>query len=256
MKRHSTVVAVASGKGGAGKSVVATNLAEMLVLQGRSVALLDADLGQGACPILLNETPRGSVTDVARRRALVQDILHRTSSGITLVQGASEPSLPVQQDARLFEAMDAMLAHLRSSHEYVVIDTPAGTEGTVRWALDRADLGLLVVLGEPTAIADAYRLAKLVWQAEPEYPMGVVVNFSDSEAEARGVAERFGHVTEHFTGRVPNFLGWVPFSTQIRQSVQEQTPAVRIPGPVQEAFEQLTETLVHGRLAAHAALTH
>jgi flagellar biosynthesis protein FlhG len=255
MRRTSTVLAVTSGKGGVGKSVVAVNLAEMLAAQGHTVALLDADLGQGACAILLNETPARSVLDVARRRALVQDVMLRTSSGITLVQGALEPNPGAEQDARLFEALDAVLAHLKTNCEYVIVDTPAGTEGPVRWALDRADLGLLVVVSEPTAVADAYRLAKLVWKNEPDYPMGVVVNFADSEEEAQGIAERFGHVTEHFTGRVPNFLGWVPFSTQIRQSVHEQTPATRYPGPVHDAFEHLADTLVHGRHAINAAVS-
>ena len=55
MKRDSTIIAVTSGKGGVGKSVVAVNLAEALAAAGFAVALVDADLGQGACAVLTNE---------------------------------------------------------------------------------------------------------------------------------------------------------------------------------------------------------
>ena len=245
-----------SGKGGVGKSVVAVNLAESLVQAGRRVALIDADFGQGACPLLLNETPDVTLIDVFRKTASLSDVPHRTASGLTLVHTIAEPGQSEGRERILYEHLDTLLATLKADHEFIIIDTPAGTDGPVRWALDRADLGILLIAGEPTAIADAYRLARLVWQADPAYPLSTIVNFADSEEDARGIAERFGYVTEHFTGHVPNFLGWVPFSAQIRYSVQEQVPAVRLPGPVQHAFEQLAETLMTGRKPAIEPLFH
>jgi flagellar biosynthesis protein FlhG len=115
---------------------------------------------------------------------------------------------------------------------------------------------LLVLVGEPTAIANAYHLAKLVWQADATYPLSIVVNFADTQKEARSVAERFGLVTQHFTGQVPPFLGWIPFSAQLRRSVQEQTPAVRTPGPVREAFADLALAIERGRPAPMTMPAH
>lgn len=256
MKRECTILAVTSGKGGVGKSVVAVNLAETLVQAGRRVALIDADFGQGACPLLLNETPETTLADVIRKSASLADVPHRTTSGLTLVHSVAEPGEAGGRERMVYEQLDTLLATLRADHEFIVVDTPAGAEGPVRWALDRADLGILVIAGEPTSIADAYRLAKLVWQSDPAYPLSTIVNFADSEEDARSIAERFGHVTEHFTGHVPNFLGWVPFSAQIRYSVQEQVPAVRIPGRVQDAFEHIAQTLTKGRNVAFEPLSH
>lgn len=247
MKRDSTIIAVTGGKGGVGKSVVAVNLAETLAAHGHRVALVDADAGQGACALLMNETPPASVVDVLRHTARTQQVLHRTSEGVTLVQVAAEAGEATGRERALYAALDELLAHLRRTHHFVLIDTPAGTEGAVRWALDRADLGLFVIVGEPTAIADAYRLARMVWQQDPAYPVATVVNFADSAAEAASVAERFATITEHFTGQVPNYLGWVPFSSTVRHAVSAQEPAVRLPGPVRDAFEALSSTLVRGR---------
>ncbi|NNF57019.1 MAG: P-loop NTPase [Rhodothermaceae bacterium] len=239
-------LAVVSGKGGVGKSVLAVNLAEALVTAGLRVALLDADLGQSACPVLLNESPAVTLADVARGRAELAETFHPTAGGVTLIQGARTPE---EVEAPVFSTLDAVLPLLQASHEVVLIDAPAGAEGPVRWALDRADAGLLVLVGEPTAVADAYALTKLIWAARPSFPLGAVVNFSDTEAEAEEVAERFADVTERFLGQAPAYLGWVPYAATIRRSVQRQTPVVREKGLARHAFDTLATTTALGPTA-------
>jgi flagellar biosynthesis protein FlhG len=234
-------ISVVSGKGGAGKSVVAVNLAETLAASGARVALLDVDLGQSACPVLLNEAPAACVRAWAEGRGALEDALHRTASGLTLVQGSADPL--AAPDAVFYDALDRVHAHLLGTHDAVIVDAPAGLDGPVRWALDRADLGLLVLVGEPTAIADAYRLARLVWEADPAFPLGAIVNFEDKEDEARSVHERFGAITDRFTGRAPTWLGWIPFAAQMRRAVRTQTPAVRQRGQMQTSFDALARSV-------------
>ena len=248
MKHTSTIVTIASGKGGVGKSIVAVNLAETLAREGHEVALIDADFGQGACALLLNEIPEASVLDLSLHTARAEQVHHQTAAGITLVQSVADPQKAVGHEARLYTTLDDLLHRLRATHEFILVDVPAGVGEPVRWALDRADLGVLTLVDEPTAIADAYRLAKLVWHADPAYPMAVVVNFADTEDEARSIADRFGKITEQFVRQVPAYLGWIPFSARVRRSVAEQQPAVRAAGPIRDAFDQLAEHLVRGCL--------
>lgn len=249
MRRSSSVLSVASGKGGVGKSVVSVNLADTLARNGYRVALLDADVGQGACELMLNEVPGPSLADVASRIVNLEEACRKTESGLTLVEAARDHSdLPVNT-SRLFRALDEAVDYLAQSHEYVIIDTPAGCGEVVRWSLDRADIGILVLADEPTAIADAYRLAKLSWSLDANLPLAAIVNFSETDAEAVSVAERFGMITERFTGRSPLYFGWVPFSTRVRTSVREQTPASRDIGPVRTAFENIVDSLVDGETA-------
>lgn len=234
--------AIVSGKGGVGKSVVAVNLAETLAARGLRVALLDADLGQGACGVLTNETPTACVRAWAAGRAALDDVLHPTAGGPTLVLGAAEPETAEPGPAD-FDALDRVLAHLAHEHDVVLIDTPAGTGPPVRWALERAGCGLLVLLGEPTAVADAYRLTKLLWLADPAFPLYLVVNAADTEEEATSVAERFGAITERFLGPRPPLLGWIPYAATMRRAVREQVPAVRQPGSMRHAFDALALAL-------------
>ncbi len=255
MKLQSTTLAIASGKGGVGKSIVSVNLAETLADMGYRVALVDVDFGQGACSLLLNESPEASVLEYAQHTVLKEQVVHTTSEGITLIQGALDPARVGTHMRLLFEKLDGFIHALRQTHDYILLDTPAGTEGAVRWALDKADLGILVLVGEPTAISDAYRLARMVWEIEPNYPLGAVVNFADTEAEAKSIADRFGKVTEHFTGRVTKYLGWVPFSAQIRRSVNNQHPAIRTEGPVKNAFHSLAHNLMQDTLFSPALMS-
>ena len=92
MKLQSTTLAIVSGKGGVGKSIVSVNLAETLVEMGYSVALVDVDFGQDACALLLNESPEASVLEYACHTVLKEQVIHRTIAGITLLQGALDPS--------------------------------------------------------------------------------------------------------------------------------------------------------------------
>ncbi|GIV59802.1 MAG: flagellar biosynthesis protein [Rhodothermaceae bacterium] len=241
------ILAFVSGKGGVGKSVLAVNLAETLCRQGHRVALLDVDLGQGACAVLLNETPVASVLDAVRGKARLIETLHETTGGFTLVQAVAEAAGADGLEHKLFRELDTLLGDLRRTHDVILLDAPAGVDGAVRWALDRADLGLLVLVGEPTAIADAYRLAKFVWQNDPAYPLGALVNYAEDEADARSVAERFSRITAHFTGQETLYFGWVPFSAHIRRSVREQCPAVRTFSPVARVFDRLGRALTAGR---------
>lgn len=239
-------LAVVSGKGGVGKSVVSANLAETFAASGRRVALVDADFGQSACPVLLNESPPATALDVATGRADPSDALHTTESGITLFQGVRTPGEADGHEAELYDALDIGLDALCGDHDVVLIDAPAGTGPAVRWALDRAGAGLLVLVGEPTAVADAYGLAKLVWSAEPGFPLGTVVNFADTESEAQSVAARFAAVTKPFLGSEPSYLGWVPYAVAVRRSVKCQRPAVREPGATRLAFDALATAAARG----------
>ena len=216
------ILAVVSGKGGVGKSTLAVNLAEALAGDGRRVALFDADLGQSSCATLMNEEPRATVAAASAGAVALGRTLHKTASGVTLVEGGS-PRGPKPD----LDGLDAALGRAASAHDVVLVDAPAGVGPVVQWALDRADAGILVLFGEPTAIKGAYTLVKTVWQETPDYPFLSIVNAADTDAEASDTAGRFADLTQQFLGTEPTVLGWVPYDAQIRTSARDQVPAVR-----------------------------
>lgn len=224
---QSFIIAVASGKGGVGKSLVTINLAETLVKMGKSVAVIDADLGLSNCAQLANEKVPGTVMDVMRGSTKIDQIITQTEGGFSLVTGSDEPDPDNLDWSVLYPSMDSVIRTLRSKHDYIIIDTPAGATDLSFWALDRADMGILVVVGEPTAISDVYRFCKFVLQVDPTYPFSAVVNMAENEQDAQNVLQRFNTIINHFMKREFPYLGFVPLDDVVRKSVQSQVPVVR-----------------------------
>ena len=242
------VVTIVSGKGGVGKSVVSVNVAEALAGQGSAVALVDADLAQPNCALLMNEPSPRSVDE--NLSASLRDCWHPCGSGVTLVQGGGSNVEGVDHGV-LKARLDDQLEELRDVHDLVLIDAPAGTGSTTKWALDRSDFAALLIADEPTSVADAYSLVKSVWEIDSSYRFGTVVNFAEGDAHGRDVDHRFGLITRRFTGNGAFYLGWVPFSGAIRSSVARQTPVVRKDAALASVFGSLGEALIrHASTAA------
>ncbi len=239
----SLIVAVVSGKGGTGKSTVSVNLAEALAQAGVSVALVDADLCQSSCATLLNESPPATVLALARGAVSADRVRVETEGGVTLAVAGTGVGLEGPR-ASLFDALDRTLDGLARDHDVVLIDAPAGMDDAVRWALDRADAGLLVLVGEPTSVSGAYALAKTVWQTAPGYPFLTVVNAADTDADAARTATRFAELTAQFLGQSPATLGWIPYDAHVRAAARDQVPAVRRSAPLRAAFAGLARALV------------
>jgi len=238
MNTSTLTIAVTSGKGGVGKSVLVAGLADSFARRGVSVAVLDAVPGQGSQSILFNSTPSNDVVAWMECKARLPEVLHDTGHGITLVTAALHPPKSTSQEA-LAAALDRVLAVLKHRYRVVLIDAPSGVDGWVPWALDRADLGLVVVAGEPTAVADAYRLARYVYERDSNYPLGMMVNFADHEEDALGIAERFSDVLNTFVGQAPPMVGWMPYMPSMKTDIRNQ----KIPGTTDPRLRVLFDGL-------------
>ena len=106
------------------------------VRESGSGFLIDADFGQSACALLMNESPTASVMDHIRFTATTRQVKFRTSAGVTLVQASADPAETDGREKDLYPSLDELLIDLRDGHEYILIDAPAGIDPPVRWALD------------------------------------------------------------------------------------------------------------------------
>lgn len=246
-EHSSFIVSVASGKGGVGKSLAAVNLAETMNRQGLKVALVDADLGLSNCAALMNERVPATAMDLLAESCYPEDLFLETASGITLITGSDEPDPRLKDWSGLYPVLDELIRTLRGEHDFILIDTPAGASPLSLWALDRSDLCTLLLADEPTVISDVYRFSKYILEIDPSFPFAAIVNFTESEREARDVLQRFNSILDHFLGREIPYLGRIPASDAIRNSVREQVPVVLSqPGEdIRREFDYMAQTL-HG----------
>ncbi|MCX6814384.1 MAG: cell division ATPase MinD [Candidatus Aenigmarchaeota archaeon] len=167
------IIAVASGKGGVGKTTVVSNLAAALSHFRKSVVAIDANLTTSNLGLHLG-IPLYPVTlnDVLNGRARVKDALYYHSAGFRVIPGdVSLTKLMVPQSNKLLD----VFYKLAGDADFVLIDTAAGLGKEAQTTIKAADEMITVTNPEMPALTDALKLSKLANDFETDN-LGVIVN--------------------------------------------------------------------------------
>lgn len=232
METAARVLAVASGKGGVGKTTLAVNLAVALAEAGDRVIVLDADVGCANAHLLLGVDPPWTVEDVWAGRVDLDRALVDGPTGVRLLAGGTEAwALAGKTVEEWAPFMD--LAHsLDFSADWIIWDVGAGVSPTVLSFAGAADAVLVVTQPEPAALHDAYVLYKALWacgfRTGPRY---VVLNRVRQMTNGTEMLERFGRTIAQFLTPSPTLLGVVREDSGAREAARRQTPLVMGYGP-------------------------
>src|SRR5437899_2451423 len=197
---RASVIAVTSGKGGVGKSNIAVNLAVQLASAGKSVVLLDADLGLANADVLCNIDLPFNLAHVIARKKELKDVMVKGPGGFKLIGGASGLARMADRSHDDRQRLGGALAGLALQADVILIDTGAGISPNVLSFTRAADHVLVVTTPEPTAITDAYAVIKVINKDGQQRRMSLLVNQVCSAAEARAVYERISSVAKKFLG--------------------------------------------------------
>ncbi|MGA9865724.1 MAG: AAA family ATPase, partial [Acetobacteraceae bacterium] len=177
------LLAIASGKGGIGKTWFAITLAHALARAGRRVLLFDADLGLANVDIQLGLTPRHDISAVlAGHMSLADCVLPHAPGGFDILPGRSGSGALAALDPSALEACLAALRGATGRYDLVLLDLGAGVERLVRRMAAFADAVLVLATEEPTSLTDAYAVLKLHAADRPDGDARVVVNQAASRA--------------------------------------------------------------------------
>ena len=157
--RKTRIIAVTSGKGGVGKTNIATNLGIAYAQTGKKVIVIDADLGLANVNVIVNIIPQYNLYHVIKKQKKMSEIIIDTEYGIKLIVGASGFS----KIANLGESeRDEFIKEMYtlSDVDIIIIDTSAGVSKNVLSFVAAADEVVIVTTSEPTAITDAYGIIK------------------------------------------------------------------------------------------------
>ncbi len=224
-------IAVASGKGGVGKTWLSITLCHALSRAGHKVLLFDGDLGLANVDIQLGLAPKRDLGGVlAGRYTLGEAVFAYGEGGFDIIAGhsgsGSLASLPADRLARLM----AELAQLAPTYDRVVLDLGAGVERTVRQLAARARSCLVISTDEPTSMTDAYAFIKLMLMQKPKADLRVVVNMAATAHEGERTYATLRKACESFLKAVPPLAGVVCRDDKIKQAIRNQAPLlVRYP---------------------------
>ncbi len=248
------IIAVASGKGGVGKSTVAVNLAVALAQTGLQVGLLDADVYGPSLPRMLGLNRKPEVHN-GKMLPLHAWGVRCMSIGFLV----DEETAMVWRGPMVMGAINQLLTQVEwGSLDILVIDMPPGTGDTQLTLAQKANLRGAVVVSTPQDIAliDARRGVKMFEQVRVPV-LGIVENMSYFACPAcHHRTDIFGHGGAHHEATrigVP-FLGEIPLLLAIRETGDEGAP-ITASDPESEAaaaFKVIAEKLL-GTLQAKPA---
>ena len=219
-------IAIASGKGGVGKSSVSVNCSVLLSKLGYKVALLDADFGMANCHIMLDQKVDNSLHDVLENGATIENIIYETASGVKLIPGGSGILELLNLDASKRWQIINALTPLESEVDFLIVDTPAGgSDASIEFAAACGNL-VVVLVGEPTSFMDAYSFIKAMYLEKNYARISVLVNLSASESDARRSYNSFKDIVTKFLDVELEYAGWLPNSSEMKNSILTRKPVV------------------------------
>ncbi len=223
---RASVIAVTSGKGGVGKSNLAVNLAIKFAAAGKSVILLDADIGLANADVLCNLDLPANLSHVIARKKELREVMVKAPGGFYLIGGASGLARMADLEEIDRQRIVDSLAELEQQADVILIDTGAGISPNVLSFTRTADHVLVVTTPEPTAITDAYAVIKVISRdCHGSSTSGLARELRPiPPAEAAVVYDRIARVAKQFLNVGILNAGSVPSDEQVPLAVRRRTP--------------------------------
>jgi len=243
-RKVAQVIAIASGRGGVGKTSLTINLGIALSQLGRKVCLFDADSNLANINIMLQLMPEYTMEHVLRGDKSVQNII-LNKSGVSLIPGATGLTqfgkLPVAMQKRMISTLKS----LEQYYDHMLVDTAAGISEPVLSFIETAHQCLLVVSPEPTSLTEAFSLLRVLKRRGYDRAVNVVVNCARAELSARKVFNRFSAAVTKYLGYQIRYLGFVLKDDYMSSAISLQHPIVlQKPGsPASRSLTRLAEAI-------------
>jgi flagellar biosynthesis protein FlhG len=240
------VIAIASGKGGVGKTWFAITLAQAFARQGARALLVDADLGLANVDVQLGFQPTHDLSAIIAGRMAPEDAAARHGpSGIDILAGRSGSGALAALEGAALDAVLEAIAGTASRWDRVVVDLGAGLEAPQRRIAAAADTLLVVATDEPTSLTDAYAVLKLHARDRPGGDARIVVNLASDPAGGQRTHAALARAAASFLKRDIPLAGVIRRDAKVRDAIRHQAPLLtRHPGcPAAQDVEAIALTL-------------
>ena len=223
-ERAARTIAVASGKGGVGKSNFSLNFSIVLSKKGKRVLLFDMDIGMGNIDILMGRITRSTMVDFFQEGLALKDLISNGPEGVSFISGGSGLGDLLAMEDRQHERFLSELSVLQKEYDYILFDMGAGISDALARFILCADDIVVITTPEPTSIMDAYSMIKYIHIKNSDIPVFLVCNRILNDKQGKDAEWRLKETLKRFIHKEIVTLGLLPDSKAVLKAVASQTP--------------------------------
>ena len=217
-------IAVGSGKGGVGKTMVSIGLACALSRWNYNVLIIDADLGLANVDLQIGVEPVYTLQDVVFGSCPVEEAVVATPYGPDLLASSSGAPEMVNMGGARRDLLVNELMRFAGKYDFLIIDGAAGIGQSIISFFSAAPEVAVVVANEPTSIMDAYSLIKVLRQNPQPPALRLVLNMVRTLSEGEQLAARLNLITRKFLGIELPVAGVVPYDFAVGNAIRARKP--------------------------------
>ena len=226
--RVPNLLAIASGKGGVGKTWCAVTLAHSLARIGEKILLVDGDLGLANVDVQLGLTPGFDLAGVISGTITAQSAIvavdgGAAQNGFDVLAGRSGSGALGLLKSEELAGLIQIIRTLSAKYDRIVLDLGAGIDAAVRSLCGAAANVLVVLTDEPTSLTDAYALVKVLFMRDAATNISIVVNQAESVAHGRRTHQALAQACKSFLGQEPKLAGIVRRDKLVKEAIRQQT---------------------------------
>ena len=245
-------MAITSGKGGVGKTMVSANLACALARRGLRVLVLDADLGLANLDVVLNLQPSVTLHHVVSGQSTLSQALIDAPGGFKVLLAGSGLVEYSRLTPELRERLAQILQEATARFDVILLDTGAGISDVVLFTLSLAQDIVVVATPEPTSLTDAYATIKVLATLQQRRDLLLVVNQTTQAGEGLGIRQQLQGVVDRYVNPLLDgpvqlrLLGELPLDPQVREAVRRRRLVLDLAStsPVSQALRATANRLL------------
>lgn len=220
------VLAITSGKGGVGKTNIASNLAICFAASDKKTVLFDADLGLGNVDLVMNTENKFNLMHVISGQKNLEEIINIGPGGVEIICGGSGIEELANISKFHLQRLLGDLEKLQEKSDIIIIDTGAGIHNSTISFCQCADEVLVVCTPEPASMTDAYAMIKVLASRNYTGRISLMVNMASSISEGKRIFRQVSEVSSRFLNVAVYEAGIIRKTEKLTASVKKRVPVV------------------------------